>query len=49
MPEDPKRPTRLGIHPVGLGLLGVVVMLVASCSMTKLFDFMRWFVQWLEK
>ena len=34
---------------MGLGLLGVGVMLVAAFSMSKLFDFVRWIIQWLEK
>jgi hypothetical protein len=49
MPDDPKKTTRLGIFPVGLGLLGAVVMFVVAFSMTKLFDLARWFMQWLEK
>ena len=49
MKEDPEKPLRYGIFPVGLGCLGLLVMLgVGSLGSQLFFKLVQWFVRWFD-
>jgi hypothetical protein len=49
MKEDPEKPLRYGIFPVGLGYLGLLVMLgVASLGSQLFFRLVQWIVRWFD-
>ena len=46
MPDEPNKPRNPGLFPTGLVFCGPVVLLVVGFLVTKLFECIRWFVEW---
>lgn len=48
MANEPEKPIRYGIFPVGLGYLSFFVMFGVMALFSWFFDVVRWILRWLE-
>jgi hypothetical protein len=46
--DDPEKPIRYGMYPVGLGYLGLVVMVVVASLVPQILKLVQWIFRWFD-